>query len=66
MCPLTSLVKYFGSTMTIAPSREVQSWKKGTFWQALDTFARYLEPILEKILVGWFVLDSQKLNPGRN
>ena len=25
MCPLKSLVKYFGSTMTIAPSREVQS-----------------------------------------
>ena len=65
MCPLTSLVKYFGSTMTIAPSREVQSWKKGSFWWALDTFARYLEPILEKISVGWFVLFPQELNPAR-
>ena len=31
MCPLTSLVKYFESTMTIATSMEVQSWKKGSF-----------------------------------
>ena len=66
MCPLTSLVKYFESTMSLAPSRELQSWKKVSFWRALDIFARYLELILEKILVGWFVLDSQKLNPGRN
>ena len=28
MCPLTSLVKYFESTMTIATSMEVQSWKR--------------------------------------
>ena len=65
MCLLTSLIKYFGSTMTIAPSREVQSWKKGSLWRALDIFARYLEPILDKISVGWFVLYPQELNPAR-
>ena len=29
MCPLTSLVQSFGSTMTLAPARTIQSWKKG-------------------------------------
>ena len=66
MCPLTSLVKYFESTMTIATSMEVQSWEKGSFWRALDNFDRYLEPILETILVGCIILDSQKLNPDHN
>ena len=29
MCPLIFLVQSFGSTMTLAPARAIQSWKKG-------------------------------------
>ena len=65
MCPLTSLVKYFRSTMTMAPSRGVQSWKKGPFSGPLDIFPGYWEPKLDKISVGWFVLYPQELNPAR-
>ena len=65
MCPLTSLVKYFGSDTTMASSRGLQSWKKGSFLCPLDNLAGYLEPRLDQILVGWFVLYPQELNPAR-
>ena len=61
--PLTSHVKYFSSTMTMAPSIAVQSWKMGYFQVPLDTFPGYWESRLDKISVGWFVLYPQELNP---
>ena len=63
---LTSLVMYFWSIITMAPSIGDESWKKGYFQLALENFARYLETRSDQISVGNCAPDSQELNPGRN
>ena len=62
-CPLLVTNNYFHSTQTTVDSRGLQSWKIGWLWQAVQTFARYLDEQIGQIPVGTSLADHHELNP---
>ena len=63
-CSLIVTNNYFHSTQPIVDSRGLQSWKIGSLWQAVQTFARYLDEQTGQIPVGTSLPDHHELNPG--